>query len=187
VEHRTKKLHNASNEILRRYDRVHIPDIKARVGRFGDSDFGREYDDTFEAIKGYRHYTQHQYEPITFDGKVPKVEKLEEYDDLVALSHLLAEKNRDQILNEDFVDAHIRGATDLARLESLLDRIWGVILREFQEMEHLEKYRADQVIVTGEDIAFCRSMRFLVSSGSASFSGSEPLASGTASIWTEEL
>jgi len=179
VEHSTNKFHNATNEILRLYDGVHIPDIKARVGRFGDSDFAREYDDTFEAIKGYRHYTQHQYEPITVDGKVPKVEKLEAYDDLVVLSRLLAEKNRDQILNEDFVDAHIQGTTDLVRLENLLNRIWAVILREFEEMRDLKKYRVAQAKVTEDDIAFCRSMTLRISGDSPGLSGSEGGTSGS--------
>lgn len=88
---------------------------------------------------------------------MPKADKLEDYDDLVVLSYISAAPNRHQILDEDFIGAHLQGVADLARLENLLNRIWDVILRELEEMEHLEKYRADQAMVTGEDIAFCGS------------------------------
>jgi len=44
VQDRTKKFHNATNEILDRYDRAYIPDLEARLRRFGDSDLSREYD-----------------------------------------------------------------------------------------------------------------------------------------------
>lgn len=187
VRDTTNKFHHATNKILDRYDKTYIPELKTRLSRFGDSDLGREYDNTFDIIEQYRNHLIHDCGTIMFDGKVPKVDKLGVYDDLVELSHLLAAKNRDQILNEDFVDAHIQSTADLERLENLLDGIWVVILREFEEMEHLEKYRADQALVTDEDIAFCTSMRFRISSDTPGFSGSEGPISGSASFWSEEL
>lgn len=187
VQDTTNKFHHATNKILDRYDKTYIPELKTRLRRFGDSHLGCEYDDTFDTVGRYRNHLIHDCGTIMFDRKVPKTDKLEDYDDLIILSHLLAAPNRDQILKEDFIDADIQGATDLARLENLLNRIWNVILREFEEMVHLEKYRADQALVTDEDIAFCRSMRFRISSDTPGFSGSEGLTSGSASIWSEEL
>jgi len=157
VQDMMNRFHSATNTILDKYDRGYVPDLKRRLARFGDRTLASDYDDSFDVIAKYRNHAMHDYGGIMFDGKVPKADKLEDYDDLVVLSHLLAAPNRDQMLNEDFINADIQGAADLARLENLLDRIWGVILREFEEMEHLEKYRADQAMVTGEDIAFCGS------------------------------
>jgi len=186
VQDMINRFHGATKRILAKYDRGCVPDLERRLARFGDHTLASDYDDTFDIIAKYRNHAMHDHGAIMVDGKLPKADRLEDYDDLAVLSRLLAAQNRDEILNEDFVDADIQGATDLARLENLLDRIWDVILCEFEEMEHLKKYRTDQAIVTDEDIAFCKSRSLLVSSASASFSGSEPLASGTASVWPEE-
>lgn len=185
VQDMVNRFHRATNAILNKYDRAYIPDFKRRLSRFGDRTLTSDYNNTFDPIGKYRNHAMHDHGAIMVDGKLPKADRLEDYDDLVMLSRLLAAPNCEQILNKDFVNADIQGATDLANLESLLDRIWDVILREFQEMKDLEKYRADQADVTEEDIAFCASLTSLGSSGSPRYSYREFGSSAT--VHTEEL
>jgi len=119
------------------------------------------------------------------EGRIPRRDQLNKYDDLGALAQVLGAPDRNQIISRDFVDAKTQCREDLQRLEKVLDRIWGVVIREFKEMEHLQKYHAVQAVVTEEDIAFCASLTSLGTSGSPRYSYREFGSSAT--VHAEEL
>lgn len=68
IQDTISKFHHATNAILDRYDVAYIPDLTIRLKRFGDSDLGREYDDTFKTIDNYRNHLIHDCGTIMFDG-----------------------------------------------------------------------------------------------------------------------
>jgi len=176
-----------TNNVFKHYGSIYIPRRARRLARFGDASLEKDYRTALADIKKYRRQSIHDYAPIMIDGKIPKPNRLKKYTDLATLAQVLGAPDRDQIISRDFVDAKTRCREDLQRLEKVLDRIWSVVLREFEEMRDLEKYRADQAMVTEDDIAFCKSMTFRISGDSPGFSGSAGVTSGSAWIWSKEV
>lgn len=145
-----------TRRILDTYGPTYIPDLDRRLCRYGDEDLPTDYRNILEAIKVYRKRLVHLGIFVIIEGMVPRREWLVQYDDLGTVMEILGSANREQIIAERFVNAGDQCRSHLEELEGVLDRIWTVVLREFEEIADLRRYREDQSRVSDADRVGCQ-------------------------------
>lgn len=168
----------ATKRVLEVYGSAPITDRQRRFARYGDGDLHSHWQNILEAIKVYRTQLIHLRLFVVVEGMVPQREWLARYVDLTTVMEMLGSPNCEQIVGERFVEAGDQCRSDLEELEGVLDRIWAVVLREFEEIADLLRYREDQSRVSNEDRVRCQWTRAFLSYTSAS-SSSVASPSGT--------
>lgn len=145
----------ATKRVLEVYGSAPIADRQRRLGRYGDGDLHSHWQNILKAIKVYRRQLFHLRLFVVVGGMVPEREWLARYMDLRTIMEMLGSANRDQIIAEHFVDAENQCRSDLRELERVLNRIWAVALREFEEISDPRRYREDRSRIPEADRATC--------------------------------
>lgn len=149
------KFLRATNKILDTYGPTYISSRERRLSRYGDEDLASDHENILETIKVYRTQLFHLGVFVVIEGMIPRREWLVQYDDLRRVLAILASPNRAQIVGEHFVNPMSQCHSDLEVLASTLDRIWAVVLREFEEIAELDRYQYDQSGVSDADRTTC--------------------------------
>jgi len=125
------------------------------MSRYGDKDLATNYNEILEAIKVYRTKLLHLGLFAVIEGMIPRREWLAQYDDLRTVLDTLVSPNRVGIIRAHFVDPEDQCRSDLERLLAVLDRIWAVVVQEFEGIADSGQYQEQRSRVSSADRATC--------------------------------
>jgi|GEM_PF-5147000 len=150
-----RKFLKATNKVLDIYGPTYIPNRDRRMSRYGDKDLATNYNEILEAIKVYRTKLLHLGLFAVIEGMIPRREWLAQYDDLRTVLDTLVSPNRVGIIRAHFVDPEDQCRSDLERLLAVLDRIWAVVVQEFEGIADSGQYQEQRSRVSSADRATC--------------------------------
>jgi len=158
-------------KILRNYDSAAIPRPDKRLARHGDKSIHDRYQTAGDRIKAYRDQLVHDTEFILVNGRIPKRECLSQYLDWGRIEELRTATDWELRLERDFINPLEQATEDLFFLEESLEKVWQVVVREFEEMAHKENYEQERTADLARGVGSSQPGSFVSTDTSSALSG----------------